>query len=141
VSRVGGNAQTKAMKKVAGRLRLDLAQFRELAAFAQFASDLDKATQDQLARGQRTLEVLKQGEYEPVPVEKQVAIIYAVSRGLLDSIPVERIRAYEAAFHAYMDDKGSDVLHAIRQSGKLEEDTEQALKAAIEQFNGIFSQE
>jgi F-type H+-transporting ATPase subunit alpha len=141
VSRVGGNAQTKAMKKVAGRLRLDLAQFRELAAFAQFASDLDKATQAQLARGQRTLEVLKQGEYEPMPVEKQVAIIYAVSRGHIDHVPVDQVRAYEKAFHEFMEDKGSDVLHAIRQTGKLEEDTEQALKSAIEQFNATFRPE
>ncbi len=141
VSRVGGNAQTKAMKKVAGRLRLDLAQYRELAAFSQFASDLDKATQDQLARGQRTLEILKQDQYVPMPVEKQVAIIYAVTQGYLDGIPVERIGEYEAAFHQYMEEKGSDVLHAIRQSGKIEEDTESALRAAIEQFNASFGRE
>jgi F-type H+-transporting ATPase subunit alpha len=141
VSRVGGNAQTKAMKKVAGRLRLDLAQFRELAAFAQFASDLDKATQAQLARGQRVLEVLKQDQYVPMAVEKQVAIIYAVTNGHIDEIPVEKVRDYEAKFHAYMDEKARDVLHAIRQSGVLDEASEKALKHAIEDFNRKYSAE
>ncbi len=134
VSRVGGNAQTKAMKKVAGRLRLDLAQYRELAAFAQFASDLDKATQAQLARGQRTMEVLKQGQYHPMPVEKQVAIIYAVTNGFLDEVPVERISDYEKGFHELMEDKYSGILHSIRESGKLDEETESGLKHAIADY-------
>jgi F-type H+/Na+-transporting ATPase subunit alpha len=135
VSRVGGNAQTKAMKKVAGRLRLDLAQYRALAAFVQFASDLDKATQAQLARGQRTMEVLKQGQFEPMPVEKQIAIIFAVTQGFIDHVPVGKVRAYEKQFHEFMAEKAPDVLHAIRQSGKLEDDTTEALKTAIQQFN------
>ncbi len=134
VSRVGGNAQTKAMKKVAGRLRLDLAQYRELAAFAQFASDLDKATQAQLARGQRTLEVLKQGQYHPMPVEKQVAIIYAVTNGYLDEVGVDRIGDYEKGFHEFMEDKYSGVLHSIREQGKLDEEIEGGLKHAIADY-------
>jgi F-type H+-transporting ATPase subunit alpha len=134
VSRVGGNAQTKAMKKVAGRLRLDLAQFRELAAFSQFASDLDKATQAQLARGQRILEVLKQDQYVPMAVEKQVSIIYAVTNGLLDTVPVDKVSDYEAKFHVFMDDKYSGVLHSIREKGVLNEENEDGLKHAISEF-------
>jgi len=141
VSRVGGNAQTKAMKKVAGRLRLDLAQYRELAAFAQFASDLDKATQAQLARGQRTLEILKQDQFVPMPVEKQITIIYAVTNGLLDHVPVDQVERYEKEFHAFMEDKGSDVLHGLRQEGKLTDEIVGALKGAIEQFNASFTGE
>src|SRR5206468_2167015 len=99
VSRVGGKAQTKAMKKVAGRLRLDLAQFRELAAFSQFGSDLDKATQDQLTRGERMVELLKQGQYEPLPVERQVAIIYAGTQGYLDDLPTTDIRDCETGLY------------------------------------------
>ncbi len=95
VSRVGGNAQTKAMKKVAGRLRLDLAQYRSLAAFAQFGSDLDEATQAQLTRGSRTAEILKQGQYIPMPLEKQVAIIWAAVNGYLDTVPLDRVKAFE----------------------------------------------
>lgn len=139
VSRVGGNAQTKAMKKVAGRLRLDLAQFRELAAFSQFASDLDAATQAQLAQGQRVLEVLKQDQYEPMPVEKQISIIYAVINKLVDHVPVPRIREYEAKFHAWMEENASGVLHDIRQTGKLDDETVKALRGAIEQFNSTWS--
>jgi F-type H+-transporting ATPase subunit alpha len=138
VSRVGGNAQTKAMKKVAGRLRLDLAQFRELAAFAQFASDLDPATQAQLARGQRVLEILKQDQYVPMPVEKQVTIIYAVTNGYLDKIPVPQIREYERQFHANMEQSAKDVLQAIRQSGQLDDKTTEALKHAITSFNSSY---
>jgi F-type H+-transporting ATPase subunit alpha len=134
VSRVGGNAQTRAMRKVAGRLRLDLAQFRELAAFSQFASDLDKATQAQLARGQRTLQILKQGQYAPMPMEKQVSIIYAVTNGLLDEVPVEKIPDYEQNFHTYMEEKYSSVLHSIREKGQLDEEIESGLKHAIGEF-------
>src|SRR5687767_13333967 len=101
VSRVGSNAQTKAMKTVAGRLRLDLAQYRELEAFAQFGSDLDATTQRQLARGARTVELLKQPQYQPMPVENQVAVIYAVTNGHLDQIPVERVKPWERGFHEY----------------------------------------
>ena len=138
VSRVGGNAQTKAMKKVAGRLRLDLAQFRELAAFAQFASDLDPSTQAQLARGQRVLEILKQDQYTPMQVEKQVTIIFAVTNGFLDKIPVPQVRSYERQFHAYMEQSGKDVLQAIRQSGQLDDKTTEALKNAITNFNSTY---
>ena len=102
VSRVGGNAQIKAMKKVAGTLRLDLAQYRELAAFAQFGSDLDKATQRQLARGERLVEILKQGQYEPMPVELQVASIFAGTRGILDKLKVESVLPFEAFLHEYL---------------------------------------
>ena len=134
VSRVGGAAQTKAMKKVAGSLRLNLAQYRELAAFAQFGSDLDKATQRQLTRGERMVEILKQDQYVPMSNEKQVAIIFAASKGYLDSVPVEDVAQWETDFHAFMSDKHSGVLHAIAESGKLEADTAEHLTAAIEEF-------
>jgi F-type H+-transporting ATPase subunit alpha len=114
VSRVGGNAQIKAMKKVAGMLRLDLAQYRELEAFAQFAADLDQATQAQLARGARTVEILKQGTLKTWPVEEQVAVIFAVTQGLMDKVPVDDIRAYEAALVEHLRAAGGDVLEAIR---------------------------
>src|SRR5690606_20810973 len=104
VSRVGGNAQTKAMKKIAGPLRLDLAQFREMAAFAQFASDLDASTRRQLERGQRLVELLKQGQYVPMPVERQIVSIYAGTNGYLDSIPVEAVREYEQELLRYVDE-------------------------------------
>jgi len=127
------------MKKVAGRLRLDLAQYRELAAFAQFASDLDKATQAQLARGQRTLEILKQGQYVPMPMEKQVTVIWAVTNGLCDGIPVNQMGAWEKGFHEYMAEKAPDVLQEIRTSGKLEDETVAGLKHALEQYNAAGS--
>ena len=134
VSRVGGSAQTKAMKKIAGSLRLDLAQYRELQAFAQFGSDLDKATLRQLTRGERMVEILKQGQYVPLPVEKQVAIIYAGTRGYLDDLPVAVLKQWEADLYVFLDEKHSGVLHDIRTSGKLEPATEEALKHAIEEF-------
>ncbi len=134
VSRVGGAAQTKAMKKVAGSLRLDLAQYRELAAFAQFGSDLDKATQRQLTRGERMVEILKQDQYVPMPVEKQVAIIFAASKGFLDSVPIADVAAWEKDFHAYMAEKHGGVLHDISNSGKLEPETVEHLTAAIQEF-------
>jgi len=135
VSRVGGAAQTKAMKKVAGSLRLDLAQYRELQAFAQFGSDLDKATQRQLTRGERMVEILKQNQYVPMPVEKQVAIIFAAGKGYLDSVPVADVARWELDFHAFMAEKHSGVLHAIAESGKLEDQTVEGLTAAIEEFS------
>jgi len=122
------------MKKVAGSLRLDLAQYRELAAFAQFGSDLDKSTQRQLTRGERMVEILKQDQYVPMPVEKQVAIIFAAGKGYLDKVAIEDVAAWEIDFHAYMADKHSGVLHAIHDSGKLEDDTVEHLTAAIEEF-------
>ncbi len=129
VSRVGGNAQIKAMKKVSGTLRLDLAQYRELEAFAKFGSDLDPATQRQLNRGARLVEVLKQGQYEPVPVEEQVAIIYVAGKGLLDGVPVGQIREVEAEFREALRLKHADALATVTASGAL---TDQAV-AAFEQ--------
>ncbi len=113
VSRVGGNAQTKAMKKVAGRLRLNLAQYRELVAFTQFGSELDKATQAQLTRGERMVEILKQDQYQPMSLAHQVAIIYVGGQGHLDDLPVQQVRAFEEAFHAFLEAQYQDVLHEI----------------------------
>jgi F-type H+-transporting ATPase subunit alpha len=134
VSRVGGSAQTKAMKKVAGSLRLDLAQYRELAAFAQFGSDLDKATQRQLTRGERMVEILKQDQYVPMPTEKQVAIIFAASKGFLDTVPLDQLKVWERDFLLFLEQKHSAVLQAISTTGKLEDDTVEHLTAAIKEF-------
>jgi len=134
VSRVGGNAQTKAMKKVAGRLRLDLAQYRELAAFAQFGSDLDKATQAQLIRGERMVEILKQDQYEPMPVSKQVMIIYVGTKGYLDDIPVYDIRSFEKEFLEFMDKEYPDVGIEIEKSKDLTEEISKKIDAAVENF-------
>jgi len=138
VSRVGGAAQVKAMKKVAGRLRLDLAQFRELEAFAQFGSDLDAATLRQLGRGQRTVEILKQPQYRPVPVEKQVAVIYAVTNGHLDAFPVDRVRAWESGFLDFLDAQYEDLLEGFRKEKALTDALEERLKAALVDFNAHF---
>ncbi|HEX6105256.1 MAG TPA: F0F1 ATP synthase subunit alpha [Gemmatimonadales bacterium] len=138
VSRVGGNAQIKAMKQVAGPLRLSLAQFRELEAFAQFGSDLDAATQRQLARGARLVEVLKQPQYQPVPVEKQVAIIYAVTNGHLDDVPVPHIRQWERDFINYLEASHPAVLNDIRTKKALDDDLTNRLKAAIASFKPLF---
>ncbi|MBL0169198.1 MAG: F0F1 ATP synthase subunit alpha [Gemmatimonadaceae bacterium] len=135
VSRVGGSAQIKAMKGVAGRLRLDLAQYRELEAFAAFASDLDAATKRQLDRGARTVEILKQGQYAPFTVEEQVMVIYAVSNGLLDTLPVSQIRAWEKGFLEFVKAQFPQVPDAIRTTKALGKDTEADLKRAIEQYS------
>jgi F-type H+-transporting ATPase subunit alpha len=134
VSRVGGNAQSKAMKKVAGSLRLDLAQYRELQAFAQFGSDLDKATQRQLTRGERMVEILKQDQYVPMPLEKQVSIIFAGTQGYLDDVPLEDIAGWEEGFHTFMTEKHSGVLQTIRQQGQLDETTAEGLHAAAKEY-------
>ena len=134
VSRVGGAAQTKAMKKIAGSLRLDLAQYRELQAFAQFGSDLDKATQRQLTRGERMVEILKQDQYVPMPVEKQVAVIFAAAKGHLDQVPIGEVAAWEEGFHAFMADRHSNILHTIAETGKLEDNTAAELTHAIEDY-------
>jgi F-type H+-transporting ATPase subunit alpha len=134
VSRVGGNAQTKAMKKVAGSLRLDLAQYRELQAFAQFGSDLDKATQRQLTRGERMVEILKQDQYVPMPLEKQVTIIFAGTEGYLDDVPLDQIAKWEEDFHAFIAAKHAGVLQAIRQSGVLDDKTREDLTAAVKEY-------
>ena len=139
VSRVGGSAQVKAMRSVAGTLRLDLAQYRELAAFAQFGSDLDKASQAQLSRGKRWVEVLKQGPYSPVPVEKQVAIIFAGSNGYLDDIPVEDIRRFEAELYQFLDNSRPEALAAIREKKQLDDDVKGKLTEALKEFKGQFS--
>ncbi|MGC9324514.1 MAG: F0F1 ATP synthase subunit alpha [Desulfomonilia bacterium] len=138
VSRVGGNAQIKAMKKVAGTLRLDLAQYRELAAFSQFGSDLDKATQAQLNRGERLMEVLKQPQYKPLSVEKQVCIIYVGTNGFLDEYPVSAIGGFEEQYFVFMENKHPEILKSIRESGVLDADTEKSLKDAIAEFKKIF---
>ena len=137
VSRVGGAAQTKAMKQVAGRLKLDLAQYRELAAFAQFGSDLDRATRFQLERGQRITEVLKQPQYAPMPVEQQITIIYAVTHGFLDDVPVGKIAAFERAFHRYMADHKPELMRTIATGEALTDETTAALEAAIKEFKAL----
>ncbi|MDE2652636.1 MAG: F0F1 ATP synthase subunit alpha [Gemmatimonadota bacterium] len=141
VSRVGGAAQVKAMKKVAGRLRLDLAQFRAMETFAQFASDLDAATQQQLARGQRTVEVLKQPQYQPVPVERQIVSIYAVTNGFLDGVEVDDCRKWERGFLEFIESRFDDVLIGLRQEGQLTEDIEGRLRTCIEEYNEVFAAE
>jgi F-type H+-transporting ATPase subunit alpha len=139
VSRVGGNAQTKAMKKIAGTLRLDLAQFREMAAFAQFASDLDASTRRQLERGQRLVELLKQGQYVPMPVERQVIVIFAGTNGYLDEIPVEAVREYEQELLKFVDEQHPQVWKTFAEakqslSDKLKGEIEAALKAFAGKF-------
>ncbi|MFG6114069.1 F0F1 ATP synthase subunit alpha [Halobacillus sp. MO56] len=136
VSRVGGSAQIKAMKKVAGTLRLDLASYRELEAFAQFGSDLDKATQAKLNRGARTVEVLKQGLHKPLAVEKQVMIIFALTKGYLDDIPVEDVTRFEEEFHNWMGNNRKELLKQIRETGKLAEAED--MKEAVEAFKKTF---
>ncbi len=139
VSRVGGAAQIKAMKKVAGTLKLDLAQYRELAAFAQFGSDLDKATQNRLSRGVRTLEILKQGVNQPLAVEKQVVSIYTVTRGHLDDIPVQDIRRFEEEFLAHIESKHEAIYASIRDTKDLTKDNEKAIIDAIVAFKRGFA--
>ncbi len=138
VSRVGGNAQNKAMKRVAGRLRMDLAQYRELEAFAQFGTELDKATQARLRRGERLVEILKQDQYMPLPVEKQIMIIFAGTTGLLDDIPVEKVRDFEKEFYVFMDENYASVGQAIKESGDLSDEIEDELRSAIEEFKKTF---
>ncbi|MDP2731317.1 MAG: F0F1 ATP synthase subunit alpha [Dehalococcoidales bacterium] len=140
VSRVGSAAQTKAMKQVAGRLRLELAQYRELAAFAQFGtSELDQSTRDQLERGRRITEILKQGQYKPMPVGQQVTILYAVINGYLDDIRVEKMAAFEADFHRFMEANHPDISKAIATEKEISPKTEEGLKAAVAEFKQGFS--
>lgn len=138
VSRVGGSAQIKAMKKVAGRLRLDMAQYRELAAFAQFGSDLDKATQARLARGERMQEILKQDQYEPMPVEDQVAVIYVGVNGYLDDIEVDKVRKFEKEFLQFLKSTHKDILDAIREEKSISDENDEKLKKAIDEFKEQF---
>jgi F-type H+-transporting ATPase subunit alpha len=139
VSRVGSSAQTKAMKKVAGRLKLEFSQFRELAAFAQFGSDLDASTQRQLNRGQRIQEVLKQPQYQPLALDKQVFSLWAVTNGLVDEVPVESVKQWETDLHAYMDASHSEIGRTIMQSKVLDDNTVEAMRLAIGDFNKTWS--
>ena len=138
VSRVGGNAQIKAMKKVAGSLKLIYSQYRELQSFAQFGSDLDADTKARLAQGGRVVEILKQGRSQPIEVEKQVCIIYAVTHDYLAEVPVERVAEYEKALYGYLDLHHADILETIRTTGKFEKDTEEKLASALKQFTQDF---
>src|SRR3954463_7200919 len=138
VSRVGGSAQIKAMRQVAGSLRLDLAQYRELAAFAQFGSDLDKATQAQLNRGQRLVEILKQPQYAPLPVEKQIMIIFAGTNGFLDDLPVEQIRAFEQELYKYLDTSKAGILKQIVEKKQLDDNLKGEIKNALTEFKQNF---
>ncbi len=141
VSRVGGNAQIKAMKQVAGKLRLDLAQYRDLVTFAQFGTELDRASQAQLERGQRLTEVLKQDQYVPFPVEKQVLIIYAGNRGFLDELPVKRIREYENGLYSFMENERPDVLRRIAEKKTIDAALDGEIAAALQEFNERFQKE
>jgi len=138
VSRVGGSAQIKAMKAVAGRLKLELAQYREMASFAQFASDLDKVTRDQLERGVRLVEILKQGQYVPVPVEKQIVIIYAGTRGYIDKLAISDLAAFERGLYDFIDKKYANIYETLRAKKTLDDGTEALLKKAIEEFSVAF---
>ncbi|MBW1797905.1 MAG: F0F1 ATP synthase subunit alpha, partial [Deltaproteobacteria bacterium] len=138
VSRVGGAAQTKAMKQVAGTLRLDMAQFRELEAFAQFGSDLDKSTLQQLKRGTRLVEVLKQAQYQPMPAEKEVSILFAAANGYLDEWPEEAVADYEKQMLEFLESKYSDILVEIKEKGILSDELQEKMKKALDEFKGMF---
>ncbi|GBE14834.1 MAG TPA: F0F1 ATP synthase subunit alpha [Proteobacteria bacterium] len=138
VSRVGGAAQVRAMRQVAGRLRLELAQYREMAAFAQFGSDLDKTTQAQLARGERLVEVLKQDQYVPMPVEKQVLVIFSATNGYLDGYPVEVIGKYAGEMVSFMENRHPEILKDVKETGKIDDNLLVAIKAALEEFKNEF---
>jgi len=139
VSRVGGSAQIRAMRQVAGSLRLDLAQYRELAAFAQFGSDLDKQTQSQLNRGRRLVEILKQPQYQPVPVEKQVVIIYAATKGFLDNVEIEQVRRYEEDLYRFLETRHPDVLTGIAEKKILDDELKPKLEAGLAEFAKQFT--
>ncbi len=143
VSRVGGNAQVEAMKRLAGMLRLELAQFRELESFAQFGLELDQATQRQLARGRRLVEMLKQGQYKPLPIEKQTLIIFAAThkRGFITDIPLEDLQKYEARLFAFMDHRYAELLQTIRKEGRLELGLTERIIAALDEFEAVFKAE
>nr|MCR4677998.1 F0F1 ATP synthase subunit alpha [Lachnospiraceae bacterium] len=140
VSRVGGNAQIKAMKKVAGTLKLIYSQYRELQSFAQFGSDLDADTKARLDQGARIVEVLKQNQNSPIPVEKQIAIIYSVTKNILAKVAVTDVKEYEAGLYTFLDSDADGVafMNAVKETGKLEEDTEERLKRALEAYTEDF---
>ncbi|MBI2605463.1 MAG: F0F1 ATP synthase subunit alpha [Deltaproteobacteria bacterium] len=139
VSRVGGNAQIKAMRQVAGTLRLDLAQYREKAAFAQFGSDLDPATQKQLARGARLVEILKQGQYAPMQIERQILIIFAGTNGYLDKYPTDQLGKYEEQLHQFMDSRHPETAKTILSSGKIDDQLKEKVTKALQEFETVFS--
>ncbi len=139
VSRVGGSAQIKAMKKVAGKIRLELAQFRELEAFAQFGSDLDEKTRAQIERGRRSVEILKQGQYEPMAVEHQVAILYALTNGYVDDVEVSEVRNWEKDFHKYLDSSAKEVITLIAEKKELSDEVVAALEKAIRDYKEIYA--
>ena len=139
VSRVGGSAQTKAMKQVAGRLRLDMANFRELAAFAQFGSDLDKSTLGQLNRGLRLQEILKQAQYEPVPLADQVIVLYAAVNGYADNVAISRIKDWELALIRHFNGSESEIMNAIVNQKAISKETEEKLKKALEVFTSTWA--
>jgi F-type H+-transporting ATPase subunit alpha len=141
VSRVGGSAQIKAMRAVAGSLRLDLAQYRSLAAFAQFGSDLDKTSQAQLNRGQRLTELLKQNQFSPIPVEKQVITIYAGVNGYLDDVPVSDVRRFEKEFVAFIENGHGGLLQTIREKKELPKEVKEKLDGALKEFKQRFASE
>jgi F-type H+-transporting ATPase subunit alpha len=140
VSRVGSNAQTKMMKQVAGRLKLDLAQYREVVDFARFGSDLDKSTVAQLTRGEKMVEVLKQDQFVPMPIEKQVVIVFAATHGYLDDIPTGALGRFEKEFHDFMDKDYPDVIRVLAQEKRIDDEVEKELARAIEQFKSRFVQ-
>jgi F-type H+-transporting ATPase subunit alpha len=139
VSRVGGSAQVKAMRQVAGSLRLDLAQYRELAAFAQFGSDLDAATQAQLNRGARLVEILKQPQYNPLPVEKQVLVIYAGTNGFLDQVPVGDVGAYETELYRHFDLQHSAILQTLAEKKQIDDALKGQINSALKDFGQQFA--
>src|SRR5256884_5627588 len=138
VSRVGSAAQIKAIKQVAGKVKLDLAQFRELAAFAQFGSDLDAATRARLDRGQRIVELFKQKQYNPIPVEQQVAVLWAMQNGYLDPVPVDRVKEYQLKLQDWLQTRKGALLGAIRQKNEIDQELESQLKAALDEFKTIW---
>jgi F-type H+-transporting ATPase subunit alpha len=141
VSRVGGNAQIKAMKQVAGKLRLDLAQYRDLVTFAQFGTELDRTSQAQLDRGERLTEILKQGQYAPLPVERQILVIYAGNRGFLDDFPVARLKDYEKKLYEHIESRHPDIPARLREKKQIDSPLEAAINAALTEFNSQFKAE
>ena len=139
VSRVGGSAQVRAMRQVSGSLRLDLAQYREMAAFAQFGSDLDAVTQRQLARGSRLVEVLKQGQYEPLPVERQILIIYAATNGYVDHLPESAVRKYEAELYRFLDSRHPELLEQLRTKRQFDDDLKKLTNKVLDEFKEVFA--
>ncbi|HBG46202.1 MAG TPA: F0F1 ATP synthase subunit alpha, partial [Deltaproteobacteria bacterium] len=138
VSRVGGSAQIKAMKSVAGTLKLELAQYRELAAFAQFGSDLDPATQKQLNRGGKLVEILKQGQYKPLPIEKQVLIIYAATNGYVDAYPNSALKRYEEELISFIESRHADIIEDIRTKKNIDNEVKAKLNKALDDLKGLF---